>query len=101
MRGFLLLAACVALPTAHADEGMWTFDNFPSAALKQSYGTVITRSWLDHVRLSTIRLANCTASFVSPEGLFLTNHHCAEQCLAQLSSKERSPLDLGFFAPNR
>src|SRR5271168_528373 len=101
MRGFLLLAACASLPAAYADEGMWTFDNFPATAVKQVYGADITPAWLDHVRLSTIRLSNCTASFVSPEGLFLTNHHCVEQCLAELSTKERSPLDLGFFAPNR
>src|SRR5271168_1832653 len=101
MRGFLLLAACASLPAAYADEGMWTFDNFPATAVKQVYGADITPAWLDHVRLSTIRLSNCTASFVSPEGLFLTNHHCVEQCLAELSTKERSPLDLGFSAPNR
>src|SRR5271167_2388344 len=101
MRGFLLLAACASLPAAYADEGMWTFDNFPATAVKQVYGADITPAWLNHVRLSTIRLSNCTASFVSPEGLFLTNHHCVEQCLAELSTKERSPLDLGFSAPNR
>jgi len=101
MRGLLLLAVCATLSPAYADEGMWTFDNFPAAAVKQVYGADITPAWLDHVRLSTIRLSNCTASFVSPEGLFLTNHHCVEQCLAELSTKERSPLDLGFSAPNR
>jgi hypothetical protein len=101
MRGFLLLAACAAFASAYADEGMWTFDNFPSATVKQVYGAEITPAWLDHVRLATIRLANCTASFVSPEGLFLTNHHCVEQCLAELSSKERSLLEVGFSAANR
>jgi hypothetical protein len=101
MRGFLLLAACTAMAPAYADEGMWTFDNFPSATVKQVYGAEITPAWLDHVRLATIRLANCTASFVSPDGLFLTNHHCVEQCLAELSSKERSLLEVGFSAANR
>jgi hypothetical protein len=101
MRAFLLLAACAALAPAYADEGMWTFDNFPSAAVKQVYGADITPAWLDHVRLSTIRLANCTASFVSPDGLILTNHHCVEQCLAELSSKDKSLLEAGFSAPNR
>src|SRR5271154_6311854 len=98
MREFLLLAACAALAPAFAEEGMWTFDNFPSAAVKQAYGAELTPAWLDHVRLSTIRLANCTASFVSPEGLFLTNHHCVEQCLAQLSPKEKSLMETGFSA---
>ncbi len=61
----------------------------------------ITPAWLDHVRLSTIRLTNCTASFVSPQGLMLTNHHCVESCLAELSSKDRSLVELGFIAVER
>lgn len=80
---------------------MWTFDNFPAAAVKQSFGADITPAWLDHVRLSTLRLTNCTAAFVSPEGLILTNHHCIESCLAELSSKEKSLLELGFHATAR
>jgi hypothetical protein len=101
MRGFLLVLACVAALPSFADEGMWTFDNFPANTLKQQYGTDITPAWLDHVRLSTIRLANCTASFVSPEGLILTNHHCVESCLAELSSKDKSLVELGFAAKDR
>jgi hypothetical protein len=101
MRAILLLAACAALAPAQADEGMWTFDNFPSAAVKQVYGADISPAWLDHVRLSTIRLANCTASFVSPDGLILTNHHCVEECLAELSTKDKSLLEVGFSAPTR
>jgi hypothetical protein len=101
MRGFVLAVACVAALPALADEGMWTFDNFPSDTVRQHYGADITPVWLDHVRLSTIRLANCTASFVSPDGLILTNHHCAESCLAELSSKDKSLVELGFAAANR
>jgi hypothetical protein len=66
MRGFLLLAACAASLPAIADEGMWSFDNFPASAVRQSFGADITPAWLDHVRLATLRLTNCTASFVSP-----------------------------------
>jgi hypothetical protein len=101
MRGLLLLAACTASLSAMANEGMWTFDNFPSTAVRQSFGANITPAWLDHVRLSTLRLTNCTASFVSREGLILTNHHCIESCLAELSSKEKSLLELGFQASAR
>jgi V8-like Glu-specific endopeptidase len=101
MRGLLLLAACAASLPAIANEGMWTFDNFPAAAVRQSFGADITPAWLDHVRLSTLRLTNCTASFVSREGLILTNHHCIESCLAELSSKEKSLLELGFRASAR
>ena len=101
MRAFWLLLGIAALAPAWtwADEGMWTFDNFPSEAVKQAYGVEITPAWLDHVRLSTIRLTNCTASFVSPQGLILTNHHCVESCLGELSSKEDSLLENGFLAP--
>jgi hypothetical protein len=101
MRGLLLLAACAASLPAMANEGMWTFDNFPASAVRQSFGADITPAWLDHVRLSTLRLTNCTASFVSREGLILTNHHCIESCLAELSSKEKSLLELGFRASAR
>ena len=101
MRGLLLLAACTASLSAMANEGMWTFDNFPAAAVRQSFGANITPAWLDHVRLSTLRLTNCTASFVSREGLILTNHHCIEPCLAELSSKEKSLVELGFQASAR
>jgi hypothetical protein len=101
MRGLLLVLACVAALPTFAEEGMWTFDNFPSNAVKQHYGADITPAWLDHLRLSTIRLTNCTASFVSPEGLILTNHHCVESCLAELSSKDKSLVQLGFAAADR
>jgi hypothetical protein len=101
MRGLLLLAACTASLSAMANEGMWTFDNFPSTAVRQGFGANITPAWLDHVRLSTLRLTNCTASFVSREGLILTNHHCIESCLAELSSKEKSLLEQGFQASAR
>jgi Peptidase S46 len=101
MRGVLLVLACLAAFPTLADEGMWTFDNFPAGTVKQQYGADITQAWLDHVRLSTIRLTNCTASFVSPDGLMLTNHHCVESCLAESSSKDKSLVELGFAAANR
>jgi hypothetical protein len=98
MRAICLLLGIAALGPAWADEGMWTFDNFPSETVKQTYGVDVSPAWLDHVRLSTLRLTNCTASFVSPQGLLLTNHHCVESCLGELSSKENSLLENGFSA---
>ncbi len=80
---------------------MWTFDDFPAAAVNRHFAVEITPAWLDHVRLSTLRLTNCSASFVSTQGLILTNHHCVESCLAELSSKENSVLELGLFAASR
>jgi len=97
--GFVLAIAVSA--GGHADEGMWTFDHFPAAAVKKSYGVDITPEWLDHVRLSTVRLTNCTASFVSPDGLMITNHHCLESCLGELSSKDDSLMERGFMAEER
>jgi len=94
------MALAASLP-ALADEGMWTFDNFPATNVEKTYGTPVGAPWLDHVRLSTIRLTNCTGSFVSPEGLILTNHHCVESCLAELSSKDNSLIDRGYGSSKR
>jgi hypothetical protein len=96
-----LTASLVLALAAHAEEGMWTFDNFPAASVEKAYGTQVTAAWLDRVRLSTIRLTNCTASFVSGDGLILTNHHCIESCLAELSSKQSNLLDEGYAASDR
>jgi hypothetical protein len=102
MRQFLaavVLALCVS--PSFADEGMWTYDNFPAAQVKQRFGADITPAWLDRVRQATIRLSNCTASFVSPDGLILTNHHCAAACLAEQSSEGHDRLSDGFLARTR
>src|SRR5665213_2515449 len=101
MRGILLVLICLAALPTTADEGMWTFDNFPAARVQQEYGVQLTPAWLDHVRLSTIRTINCTASSVSPAGLILTNHHCVESCRAELSTKDKSLVELGFAAASR
>ena len=101
IRAMALLLAIAASSPALCDEGMWTFDSFPVEAVRKSYGVDITPAWLDHVRLSTIRLTNCTASFVSPDGLMLTNHHCIESCLGELSSKNDSLMELGYAAAGR
>jgi hypothetical protein len=94
----VLLAAALAAFTAAAvaDEGMWTFDNFPRAAVQQKLGVDIGQPWLDRVRVSTVRLSNCTASFISKDGLMLTNHHCAAQCLSEISSPGQDRLNDGF-----
>src|SRR5512134_470230 len=97
----LIVASSLAAAVAEADEGMWTFDNFPSALVRDRYGVEIDQAWLDRVRRGVVRLAGCTASFVSPDGLILTNHHCVASCLAQSSTRESSLLETGFIAPNR
>jgi len=97
--GLAMLAGAGA--PAFADEGMWTFDHFPRATVSQRYGTNIDQDWLDRVRLATVRLSNCTASFVSADGLLLTNHHCVESCLAQNSTRDKSLIETGFTAATR
>ena len=87
-----LLATTIVLGAgslpARADEGMWTTFNFPKAAVKQKYGVDISDSWLERVQRATTRLeGGCTGSFVSKDGLVLTNHHCVVECLSDLSSK--------------
>jgi hypothetical protein len=93
--------SCAVAATAAADEGMWTFDNFPSAAVEQRYGVEIDEAWLERIRLSIVRLSGCTASFVSEEGLILTNAHCVQGCLAQHSSREQSLIETGYVAADR
>jgi hypothetical protein len=86
-------------PAAAADEGMWLFNNFPSDQVRARYGFAPSPAWLDHVRQGAVRLARgCSGSFVSPQGLVLTNHHCAQGCLKGLSSASRDLLTTGFWA---
>jgi hypothetical protein len=103
MRRSFLPALLLALlcGTAFADGGMWTFHNFPQQAVKRDHGVDINSAWLDRVRTATIRLSNCTASFVSPDGLILTNHHCSEACLDEHSTAEHNLLREGFLARTR
>ena len=97
----VMISLLMTVSAAYADEGMWTFDNFPAATVREKYGAEITPAWLDRVRLATVRLSNCTATFVSNEGLILTNHHCVEACLAENSSRGKSLVEDGFVAQRR
>ncbi|MFL5415213.1 MAG: S46 family peptidase, partial [Myxococcales bacterium] len=84
---------------ARADEGMWTYDNFPKQKVAQKYGFAPDDRWLEEARLSSVRLAGgCSGSFVSPDGLVMTNHHCAHTCIEQLSTKDKDFVKEGFYA---
>ncbi|MGA2633709.1 MAG: S46 family peptidase [Terracidiphilus sp.] len=92
----LLLAAATAI---QAEEGMWTFDNPPAKQLQAKYGFTPTQAWLDHLRLSSVRLNDGgSGSFVSPNGLLLTNHHVARGQLQKNSTAEHDYLRDGFYA---
>ncbi|EGY01358.1 Dipeptidyl-peptidase 7 [Nitrospirillum viridazoti Y2] len=84
---------------ARADEGLWTFNHFPSAKVQETYGFEPTAQWLDHLRMASLRLPRgCSAAFVSPTGLVQTNHHCTRDCLQQLSSPTNNLVQDGFYA---
>ena len=89
-------------PVIHADEGMWPFNNVPKAEIKRRYGFEVTDAWLRKVQLASVRFNNGgSGSFVSPDGLVLTNHHIASDTLAKLSTPERDLVKQGFYARTR
>jgi hypothetical protein len=102
LRSVLLLPAAVLLaasPTIHAEEGMWTFDNPPLKQLAAKYNFKPSQEWLDHLRLASVRLNDGgSGSFVSPNGLLLTNHHVARGQLQKNSTAEHDYLRDGFYA---
>ena len=94
------LVVCLVLVQAmQAEEGMWTFDNFPSKAVGTKYGFTPSQAWLDHVRAASLRIAGgCSASFISPQGLVMTNHHCVVDCVEQLSTPQQNLVETGYAA---
>jgi hypothetical protein len=96
----LSLAAMPASP-ARADEGMWTFDNFPIQVVNDRYGTHIDQAWLDRVRNAAVRIQGCSASLVSPDGLILTNHHCVVGCAQDLSDAQNDYVKNGWMPAMR
>jgi hypothetical protein len=94
-------AALATLGTACADEGVWTFDSPPAKALQSGYGFTPSVEWLDALRLSAVRLGGGSGSFVSANGLVLTNHHVAMDCLQALSTEADDRVKNGFHARTR
>ena len=108
LRRFLsaLLLALFSLQTLHitalADEGMWTINNVPRAEIKKKYGFDVTDEWLNKVRLASVRFNNGgSGSFVSPNGLVLTNYHIVEDIVGEVSTPEKDIAKEGFVAKTR
>jgi hypothetical protein len=98
----LCLVSLAAAGAARADEGMWTFDNPPLARWKQVYGFEPTKAWLDKIRLASVRFMDGgSGSFVSPDGLMLTNHHVGFQCIQNVSNETNDYVANGFYAASR
>ncbi|MFN3727015.1 MAG: S46 family peptidase [Allosphingosinicella sp.] len=96
----LLASAFLSVP-ASAEEGMWTFDNFPIAQANRDLGTNVDQAWLDRVRLASVRIGGASGGLVSPEGLILTNEHVASGCVEDLSTQERNYVLTGFTPSSR
>ena len=95
----LLLIVFASSTPSVADEGMWTFDNPPLKQLKDRYGFTPAQQWLDHIRLSSVRFNDGgSGSFVSPNGLAITNHHVAFGQLQKLSNAQKDYVRDGFYA---
>src|SRR5215471_18995316 len=88
--------------TALADEGMWPFNNVPRAEIKKKYGFEITDAWLKKVQLASVRFnSGGSGSFVSPNGLVLTNYHIVEDIVNEVSTPEKDLAKEGFLARTR
>ena len=103
---FAAAAATFAAPTAaqaHKELGrMWTFEHAPLGWFQEAYDWQPSQEWLDHARMSSLRLGNgdryfCSASFVSPYGLIMTNHHCSRDFIAQVQGDHDWQTN-GFYA---
>ncbi|HEV2110503.1 MAG TPA: S46 family peptidase [Gammaproteobacteria bacterium] len=95
-----LVALCLcAAPPLRAEEGMWTFDNLPMKEMQSQYGFTPSQAWLQHVQLAAVRISGgCSGAFVSGDGLMITNRHCVDGCIAQISSPKQDYTSQGFYA---
>ncbi|MEO8805998.1 MAG: S46 family peptidase [Burkholderiaceae bacterium] len=102
LQRILLASLFLASITTHAAEGMWTLDNLPLARMREAYGFTPDQAWVDKVMRASVRLAGgCSGSFVSRDGLLMTNHHCIVDCIQDASSASRDLVRDGFLAGRR
>jgi hypothetical protein len=97
-----LALQCGLACLAAADEGMWLFTDPPRKQLQEKYGFDITPAFLEHLQKASVRLgAGGSGSFVSPEGLVMTNHHVASDAIQKVSTAQRNYMRDGFYARTR
>ena len=98
----IFAAVLFASVSAGAAEGMWTRDNLPKSKLSARAKFAPDQQWVDRAMRASVRLAGgCSGSFISTEGLVLTNHHCAVDCVQQLSTAQKDLVQDGFLAAQR
>jgi hypothetical protein len=85
----------------HANEGFWPFNRIPRAAIRQALGVDLSDQWIERVQQASVRFPNGSGSFVSPDGLVLTNHHVSLDLLHKMSTPERDFASKGFLAADR
>jgi hypothetical protein len=95
-----LVALAMMSCAATADDGMWTYHGPPVALLKSKYRFDVPDGWLDSLRLASVSTGS-SASFISPDGLYLTNAHVAIDCAKNLSSEREDLVGGGFLARRR
>ena len=95
----LLFAFAMQAAPVFADEGMWPFNNVPRAEIQKKYGFKVTDEWLRKLQLASVRFNNGgSGSFVSPNGLVLTNYHIVEDVIGELSTAQKDYAKEGFVA---
>lgn len=94
----LALLFLIVFVSGICDEGMWLLNNVPKKYLQEKYGFTVTDSWLEHLQKSVVRFPNGTGSFISSDGLVLTNHHIASEWLQKLSIQQNNYYKNGFLA---
>src|SRR5438309_7971468 len=95
----VLLIITLAATSAFADEGMWLFNNPPLKQLKEKYQFEPSPQWLEHLQKSSVRFnSGGSGSFVSANGLVITNHHVGADTLQKIGDAQHNYLRDGFYA---